>query len=167
LEENQEENQISLTDEEKSMILDNIVEFGKFSFDLENDRTKILAKSSHLMAILSILMVLISTYLLKENVFKFVFLSVFGAGLICSLLTAFRYSYTTFENAKDFMNLVDKDVENYKDENSFKYQWVFQLEMAQKSRKRVNDIKANLINSSIILFFISLLPLILNIIIGG
>lgn len=131
--------------------MENVREFGKFSFDLEEKREQsILNQSSQMLTAFSlfsaaILMALpIVTEYSAIPDWQIMYLTeVAFAPLIVSLVLAiiaqWRFSYQTMLDAEGFENILYRQKEDYHDQSDYDWQWVYQLSAVQKSKKKNTD----------------------------
>ena len=142
--------------------MENVREFGKFSFDLEEKREQsILNQSSQMLTAFSlfsaaILMALpIVTEYSAIPDWQIMYLTeVAFAPLIVSLVLAiiaqWRFSYQTMLDAEGFENILYRQKEDY------------QLSAVQKSKKKNTDLRVRLIKASMICFLLSVAILVIG-----
>lgn len=154
--------------------MENVREFGKFSFDLEEKREQsILNQSSQMLTAFSlfsaaILMALpIVTEYSAIPDWQIMYLTeVAFAPLIVSLVLAiiaqWRFSYQTMLDAEGFENILYRQKEDYHDQSDYDWQWVYQLSAVQKSKKKNTDLRVRLIKASMICFLLSVAILVIG-----
>ena len=154
--------------------MENVREFGKFSFDLEEKREQsILNQSSQMLTAFSlfsaaILMALpIVTEYSAIPDWQIMYLTeVAFAPLIVSLVLAiiaqWRFSYQTMLDAEGFENILYRQKEDYHDQSDYDWQWVYQLSAVQKSKKKNTDFRVRLIKASMICFLLSVAILVIG-----
>lgn len=150
--------------------LSNAVEFGRFSFELEEKREQsIITQSGHMLTAISLYsaaLIMLLPLVVGLQCVSFSYL--WGAsatiflpllvGFVCTLLAQWRYKYDTVIDGKSFLQHFETDGSNsyYRDQSDFDYQWTEQLSAVQKSKIRVNDIRCNFIKAGMISFLISI-----------
>ena len=160
----------------ESLCLANAVQFGRFSFELEEKREQsLITQSGHMLtaiALYSAALLMLLPLVLDISVLSKAYL--WGAvsaiffplvcGLVSTLLAQWRYRYETLVNAQEFYENFDTSSKEgyYNNQEDFDYQWIAQLTAAQKSKKKVNDIRLFFIRLAMICFLISILFLIIS-----
>ena len=125
--------------------MENVREFGKFSFDLEEKREQsILNQSSQIMY-------------LTEVAFAPLIVS-----LVLAIIAQWRFSYQTMLDAEGFENILYRQKEDYHDQSDYDWQWVYQLSAVQKSKKKNTDLRVRLIKASMICFLLSVAILVIG-----
>lgn len=155
--------------------LTNAVEFGRFSFELEEKREQsLITQSGHMLTAISLysaalimllplvveLQCVSSPYLWGASATIFLPLLV---GFVCTLLAQWRYKYDTLIDGKAFLQHFESDASSgyYKDQSDFDYQWTEQLSAVQSSKTRVNHIRCRLIKVGMISFLVSVVFLLI------
>lgn len=150
----------------------NVVEFGKFSFNLEERREQsLITQSGHLLTVISILSaaLLMALPILIENTVVpknhiliatgIVFAPMVFSMILC-VIAQWRFGYQTMMNASDLQIRIQADLSSYTSQAQYDHQWVDQLTEIQKSKKKNNDIRVCLIKASICLLLIAVVLMI-------
>ena len=160
------------TDKSQAKLADlmmmNIVQLGKFSYELEEKREQSLINQSSNMltafsifsAVVFVVMPIVIDYT-DVNVYQLLLciavVSVFLVGsLVLSVLSQWRFKYKTMTDINDFFTQVNKEHQKYCSQAQFDMQWKDQLSQIQSSKKINNDMRSNLIIASMILFIIAI-----------
>ena len=158
---NREEQQES-NEETVKLLMGNVAQFGRFSFELEEKREQsLITQSGHLLSALSILSaaLLMALPLLIEYtlVAKGQLLSAAGivfapiiVSMVLCVIAQWRYGYQTMINAKALQDKISADIGDYPTQAQYDFQWSDQLSAIQDSKKKNNDTRARLIKAAII-----------------
>jgi hypothetical protein len=150
------------------MMMDNIVRFGMFSFELEEKREQSLINQSNRMftafsiftvALFMILPIVIGLYntltskiMFCVGIVSFLLL----ASLVLALLAQWRFKYVTMSDIEEFYRKVNEEFSIYKTQASFDMQWKEQILSIHTSKKRNNDTRSKLIQASMWVFLIAI-----------
>lgn len=159
--------------EQIELRLSNIVEFAKFSYELEDKREQSLinqagqmltafsvASAALLMAVPILIehtaiprhMVLTSTGI----VLVFMIIS-----MVLAVVSQWRFRYATMMNGEELLRKIEADKSHHVYQSQYDYQWVDQLKVMQDSKKKNNDKRYMLIQASMIVFFVAVGSLII------
>lgn len=164
-----EEKKVKLAD----MMLGNIIELGKFSFDLESKREEsILTQTSQMLTSFSFITVVIlmiipivfeHTSIAKDLILAsfFIILIAFLLSFVLALAAQYRFKYISMLNIEDIYNEVKNNHKEYTNDNSFKLQLIDQIGRVHKSKKQTNDMRVKLVRASMICFLASIFLLVL------
>jgi len=150
------------------LMMKNIVELGKYSYDLEEKREQsLITQSSQMLTAFSIfsavlfviLPIIIETK--TVSVWKLLFsagiISVFLlASLVLALIAQWRFKYSTMQDVQVFYDRVNAEFQNYASQVQFDVQWKEQLLSIHASKKKNNDKRAKLVIASMVVFLISI-----------
>ena len=146
------------------LMMKNIVEFGKYSYDLEEKREESLIKqSSQMLTAFSIFSAVLFTVLkiiidIKVvSVWRLLFcagvVSLFlVSSLVLALMAQWRFKYSTMQDVKVFYDRVNEEFQNYTSQVQFDVQWKEQLISIHSSKKKNNDKRAKLVIASMVVF---------------
>jgi anaerobic C4-dicarboxylate transporter len=144
----------SETDEDKrdNMMMANIVDFGKFSYELEEKREQsLINQSSQMMTAFSIFsaaLCMVLPYLFKKNnelaialpLCTSIVFALLITSLIFALLAQWRYKYKAMDDIDAFYRQIYCDLSNlYQKQAEFDMQWKHQIAIIHKSKKENND----------------------------
>ncbi|MDR0307485.1 MAG: hypothetical protein LBI42_11700 [Chitinispirillales bacterium] len=159
------------------LMMKNVVDFGKFSFELEEKREQSLINQSSQMitafsvftiALYTLLPVLISCLnisIVPKMLFSVGIIStLLLISLLLALLAQWRYKYSTMQIIDEFYNRVYQEHTNYKTQAQFYILWKDQIQDIHKSKKINNDKRVKLVKWSIYVFLISMGTVIVSII---
>ncbi len=145
-----------------SLLMKNVTEFGRFSFELEERREQsLITQSGHLLTALSILSaaLLMALPILIEHIVVpkqqiltsagIVFLPMLISAVLC-VLAQWRYGYQTMMNAAELQGKIQTDISSYPTQAQYDFQWIDQLTEIQKSKKKNNDHRVRLIKAAVI-----------------
>jgi len=156
------------------MMMDNIVRFGKFSFELEEKREQSLINQSNQMltafaifsaALYMIIPVVISlnSLLTSKIMFCVGIISFLLIGsLVLALLAQWRYKYKTMANIEEFYNNVNAEFHIYKTQANFNMQWKEQILSIHESKKNNNDKRSKLIIASMWMFLMAIVVVVIS-----
>lgn len=167
------------TDEEKqvklaNLMMKNIVQLGKFSYELEEKREQsLISQSSNMLTAFSVFSVVLFVAIpiiidnTSVNVNQLLLCSMVISlflitSLVLAVLSQWRYKYQTMTDINDFYNIVNGEHQNYQTQVQFDMQWKEQLFQIQTSKKKNNDKRSKLIIASMILFLLSILTVIIS-----
>lgn len=156
------------TEDRATMMLRNIIEMGKLSFDQEEKREQsIITQTGQMLTAFSIFSaVLLMMIPILADVYPLVkqkivlgmcfILPLLLASFLLALLAQYRYKYSSIKSVKEIYDEVYKNHEQYPDEDSFRLQWIDQIQLAHESKKTLNDRRARLVIASMLVFFIAI-----------
>lgn len=145
----------------------NVLDFGKFSFELEEKREQsILNQAGQMLTAFSlfsaaILMAypLVADYTGIPDIQAFclamIVLVPLIASLVLAILAQWRFKYQTMKNAEEFENELYRSRNDYNNQSDYDWQWVYQLTDVQKSKKKNNDKRVKLVKASMVCFLTS------------
>lgn len=153
----------------RNMMLKNIVELGKFSYELEEKREiSIVNQSGQMLMALSIFSA--ALYMVLPVIIDYTTIAVNKLAICVGLITItllvsfilvlfsqWRYKYRTIADIDELYKAIEKDYQNYLSEDGFYLQWKEQLTQIHSSRRKINDVRVNLIKSAMILFVIAIM----------
>lgn len=155
------------SEEQITLRLKNIVEFAKFSYELEEKREQsLINQSGHMLTAFSIASaaILMAAPFLLEYTSLSKRMIILTAGIVIvfivismvlALISQWRFKYTTMMNGEELLKKVEKDVNNHVFQFQYDYQWLDQLKEIQNSKKENNDKRYKLIHASMVVFFIA------------
>lgn len=164
-------------DRQTTLRLKNVVEFGRFSFELEEKREQsIIQQSSQMLTAFSIVsaVILMAIPILIENTEILPKVIIIAAALVLiplivsmvlSILSQWRFTYSSMLTAEELLRQAEADKEHHTFQAQYDYQWVSQLTTIQNSKKKNNDTRSNLIRASTISFLVSIGMLVLVVLI--
>lgn len=157
------------TNDNVILLMKNVAEFGRFSFELEEKREQsLITQSGHMLTALSILsaallmtLPLLFEYTLieKERLLStvgIVFVPIIVSIVLC-IITQWRFGYQTMMNAKTLQDRITSDIESYPTQAQYDCQWNDQLSVIQDSIKKKNDIRVHLLSWAIINLLLAIL----------
>ena len=146
----------------------NAVDFGKFSFELEEKRGEsLIAHSGHMLTAFSLysaaLLTLLGSLLSNEIISRthlFVSSACIAVPLICALvftmLAQWRFKYETLIDAEEFRTAFVLDSAHYQEQYQFDFQFITQLHQVQQSKAKMNNKRLLCIRVAMICFFFSI-----------
>ena len=142
----------------------NAVEFGKFSYELEEKREQsLLNQAAQMLVALSVFFVVVIALMenivdmqnpINRKIAVLVFLLLITS-LILVLLSQWRYKYQTMRSIDEIWKTIECDKEGYKSKMDFDKRWIYQIEAIQSSKKQVNDKRVMLLKSGMVVFLIA------------
>lgn len=165
------------SEEQISLRLENVVDFAKFSYELEEKREQsVVHQSGQILTALSIVSATISMAIpiLIEHTCISVHRILISAGIILVLLLTsmalavmaqWRFKYDTMLTGEELLQRIEADAKNHACQSHYDFQWINQLEEIQNSKKKINDRRCHLICFSMATFFVAVLGLIVCLII--
>ena len=170
---NNSENELNLQSTEQTLLrTKNVVEFAKFSYELEEKREQsLLSQSGHLLTLFSvssaILFTTVPVLLSYTNfdtgrilLFSGISLSILLVSMLLAVISQWRFGYETMMNGEELLQKIKENINSYAYQSHYDYQWIDQLKLIQDSKKKNNDKRYKLINASMILFFIAILSIV-------
>lgn len=163
---------------QKSLRLKNIVEFAKFSYELEVKREQSLINQSGQM--LTAFSVVSATLLMGVPLFidytsipnDMVLISVaitlvlMLISMVLAVVSQWRFKYVTMMTGEELLQKVEADIYSHVHQIHYDYQWVDQLKKIQESKKKNNDKRYMLIHASMIIFFCAIASIIIGLVIS-
>lgn len=162
--------------ETASMMIEEIVEFGKFSYELEEKREQsLIGQSGQMLTAFSVFsaVILMSIPIAIDNLivpisiilgYSGILFALLSSSLLLTIFAQWRFKYRTLIDVGEFYNKVNEDFFNYRTKPQFKIQWKEQLAEIQLSKKKTNNKRVKLLMVSMVLFIASVLTLIAAII---
>ena len=150
----------------------NAVEFGKFSFELEEKRGEsLILHSGHMLTAFSLysaaLLTLLGALLNNDIISRthlFIASTCIAIPLILSLvftmLAQWRFKYNTFGDADEFRLEFERDSDHHREQYQFDYQFIMQLHDVQCSKTTLNNKRLFCVRAAMVCFFLSLTTLI-------
>ena len=152
--------------EETSLRLKNVVELGKYSFDLEEKREQsLISQSGQILTAISlfsagILMALpiLLTYTSIPESRLMLVAGITGLSIIISLflsiMTQWRFRYLSLMTAEEFRTETEEDADHYQFQFQYDYQWIQQLSSIQKAKRINNNKRVRFLMASMVFFLI-------------
>ena len=152
-----------------SMILKNVNEFGLFSFQREEMREEsAIAQAGQMLVALSVFsaVILMLTPILMEyteiprNLLLFflaVVLCLLSVCFILTILAQSRYDYRVPADIDSIYTIVYNQYDEFSTQNDFLMLWKRQISEIHQSKKKINDKRVKLIQSSLIILVFSIL----------
>lgn len=146
----------------------NALNFGRFSYDLEEKREQsIITQSSHMLtafslfsaALLMAIPIVIDNTVVPENqVISAAGLSFVPliASLVLTIIAQWRFKYQIMVTAEEFRDELLKNESSYQYQSQYDYQWITQIAQVQKSKKDNDDRRVRLIKASMICFLVAI-----------
>lgn len=151
-----------------ALLMKNIAEFGRFSFELEEKREQsLITQSGHLLTALSVFsaaLLMALPEMIEHTVVPaphlltalgIVLIPLVGSFVLC-VLTQWRFGYQTMKTAMELLSKAQADLQNLPTQAQYDYQWGDQLTEIQTSKKRVNDKRVRFIKAAICSFIIAI-----------
>jgi hypothetical protein len=142
----------------------NIVEYGKFSFALEEKREESLNKiSTGLLTTFAVISLLISFRFPKNNpVFSAIIFVLLCLNSVFILFANWRFKYGTIQDAKGIFDEISKNYTNYNSQENFDMRWIYMMSKIQKGKKKINDKRLKFVMSSQVLFLVIVLTIVIS-----
>lgn len=146
----------------------NAVEFGKFSLELEEKRGEsLITHSGHMLTAFSLYSAALLTLLaalLNDGFISRTHLYMASTGiafplvfsLVFTMLAHWRYKYEILIDGEAFRKIFSNESEFYREQYQFDYQFIYQLQLVQKSMETVNDKRLKYIKAAMLCFFVSI-----------
>lgn len=161
--------------EKENLKMKNVVDFGKFSYELECQReNSLIGQSGSMLTAFSIYTA--ALYMLVpiaiehfKNLTYGILLSVgivsmlLIVSLVLALISQWRFKYKTMLDVEGFYSYIEKESDLYKTQADYDYQWKYQLAPIQQSKKNNNDKRVKLILASMITFLSAIVVTILSV----
>ena len=153
--------------EKENLRMENAVEFGRFSFELEEKREQsILTQAGQMLTAFSLFSAailmsfpLVADYTGVPDIYAFYLSAVSLFPLILSLILAilaqWRFKYQTVKSPKNFTEELKSNYMDYSNRSDYDWQWIYQLDAVQVSKRKNNDLRAHLVGASMVLFLMS------------
>ena len=145
----------------------NMVEFAKFSYELEEKREQSLIEQSSQMLtafsvasaalLMAVPIILEYTCIAKRKI-------LLSAGLVLlfmlismvlAVISQWRFKYKTMMNGDELLQKIEADANDHVYQAQYDYQWIDQLKEIQESKKKNNDKRYRLIHASMVFFFVA------------
>lgn len=152
----------------------NVVEFAKFSFELEEKREQsLINQSSQMLTAFSVAsaallmtapIILEHTCVQKNKILLLVggALTFLLASMILAMVSQWRFKYKTMMNGDEFLKKISANKSCHVYQMHYNYQWIDQLTEIQDSKKKNNDKRRLLISYSMGVFFFAILELLVG-----
>ena len=159
--------------EQISLRTQNIVEFSKFSYELEEKREQSLIEQSSQMLtafsiasaalLMAVPIILEYTCISKCRILISAGLVLFFMliSMVLAVISQWRFKYKTMMNGDELLQKVEKNAKGHIYQAQYDYQWIDQLKEIQDSKKKNNDKRYKLIHASMIFFLIATASLLL------
>lgn len=159
--------------EQISLRLKNIVEFAKFSYELEEKRERSLINQSGQMLtafsvvsatlLMGVTILIDHTCIPKNMILKSagISLALMLISMALAVISQWRFKYVTMMTGEELLQKVEADMNHHVYQSQYDYQWVDQLKEIQVSKKENNDKRYRLIHASMIFFFAAVVSLIM------
>lgn len=150
------------------LMMQNIIMFGKYSFELEEKREQsIISQSSNMLTAFSVVSaalimaipIVIENTIIPKNQILFcsgIIILFLLASLVLSTLAQWRYKYQTMQTVDEFFNRVNAEHFNYTTQAQFDIQLKEQLSIIHNSKIKNDNRRANLIRASMIVFWVAI-----------
>lgn len=151
--------------EQETLRMENVAEFARFSFKLEEKREQSVVNQAGQMlmafSVTSAALLLATQILLDHtNTPSYMILLSVGivlvfllASMVLAVISQWRFKYITMFNGKELLQKIESDINCHTFQPQYDYQWIDQLSTIQASKKKNNDKRCNLIIASMIVFF--------------
>lgn len=171
-----DEKPVPLTKEQiaqSDFCLKNVVDFAKFSYELEEKREQsVVNQSGQMLTALSVASAttLMAVQILIEHTSISKLEILISAGTVLALLLAsmtlavlaqWRFKYVTMMTGEELLQKINNDAENHQYQFQYGFQWIDQLNAIQSSKKKNNDRRCKLIIASMSAFFLAVASLII------
>lgn len=140
-------------------IMKNIVDFGKFSYNLQEKREESLINQSGKMLTAYPVTMAILTWLIPKTAVVSMYILFFGLtlSLIFAILAGWRFKHRRMPGIDSFFEDVENNMEKYENQYQFNAQWKNQISLLHESKKRNNDKRAIFILMSMTSFICSII----------
>lgn len=151
--------------EQVELIMSNIVEFGKYSYNLQEKREESLINQSGRMITAYSVTAVIYNFLLPQMSSVGTIILFFG--LLVSLgfaaIAGWRFKYDGCPSIDAFYEDVHDNIEKYNNQYQFNAQWKNQISKLHKNKKKNNDKRAKWLVISMSAFLVTLiLPILIS-----
>ena len=159
--------------EQTALRLKNVVEFAKFSYELEDKREQsLINQSGQMLTAFSVtsaaLLMAIPVLIEYTDINKHMVLTTAGIvlglmiiSMVLAMISQWRFKYATMMNGEELLQKIEADKTHHVYQSQYDYQWVDQLTVIQNSKKKNNDKRYMLINISMIAFFAAVVVLVI------
>ena len=159
--------------EQTALRLKNIVEFAKFSYELEDKREQsLINQSGQMLTAFSVasaaLLMAIPILIEQTGINKHMILTTAGIvltlmiiSMVFAMVSQWRFKYITMMNGEELLQKIEADKSHHLFQPQYDYQWVDQLKAIQDSKKKNNDKRYLLIHASMIVFFAAVATLVI------
>ena len=151
-----------------SLALTNIVQLGKYSLGLEqNRRDSVIKQAGDMLTAFSVfsaaLLMAVPIILEHTNINHRKLMLCIGiafipltASLVTAILAQWRYKYQLMQDAKTLKEYVYKNIDLYKGQEQYDLLWIDQLTQIHESIEKNNDRRVKFLVASIICFLIAI-----------
>ena len=159
--------------EQETLRMENVAEFARYSFQLEEKREQsILNQAGQMLMAFSVssVAVLMATPIILDHTSIPSCMILLSAGIVLTfmlismvlaVISQWRFHYKTMFNGKELLQKVEADISRHAFQPQYDFQWILQLSAIQESKKKNNDIRCNLIQASMIAFFVAVACLVI------
>lgn len=157
-----------ITGEDYSLALTNVVQLGRYSFEMEQRRGEsIIKQAGEMLTAFSVfsaaLLMAIPLLINYTPVNPTKLLTWIGAAtvpLIISLCTAiiaqWRFKYQGMINAEEFQKTIFNSIKQYRSQDQYDMQWVYQLSSMHRSIEKINNLRVVFVKISMACFSLSI-----------
>lgn len=149
-------------------LMQNIIELGMYSFELEEKREQsIILQSSNMLTAFSVVSaalimaipIVIDNTIVPKNQVLFcaaIVILLLLSSLVLSTLAQWRYKYQTMQTVDEIFNSVNSEHYNYSVQAQFDIQWKEQLSQIHNSKIKNDNKRVNLLKASMIVFWVAI-----------
>lgn len=157
-----------------SLALENIVLFGRYSFELEQMRGEsIIRQASEMLTAFSVFSAtllmavpILVSYTSVDKVKLLTWIGIAAIPLISSLcltiMAQWRFKYHSMQNAEQFRRFIYKTIKKYQSQDQYNLQWIAQLTSMHESIERNNNRRVFLVKTSMLCFLLAIFIIILS-----
>lgn len=157
-----------------SLALENIVSFGRYSFELEQIRGEnIIRQAGEMLTAFSVfsaaLLMAIPILIAHTDIDKMkllIWIGIAAIPLISSLCLAiiaqWRFKYQSMQNAEQFRAIIYKTIKKYTSQDQYYLQWIDQLTSMHESIEKNNNRRVLLVKISMSCFLFSIFIIVLS-----
>lgn len=150
----------------------NLVEFAKYSFELEEKREQSLINQSGMLLtafsvssallLMAVPILIEHTSIPKGKILLFAGIALFLmlVSMLLAVISQWRFRYVTMMNGEELLKKVEEHLESHVFQSQYDYQWIDQLKNIQNSKKKNNDRRYHFVHASMIAFLLSIICLI-------
>lgn len=152
-----------------TMMMRNIVELGKYSFELEQKREESISEQSSKMlnalSLFAAVFYTLTAILFDKEGLPSAYLNIvvttitlcLSGSVLLLVFSQWRYKYYQMKNINYIFKEVSSNQEDYKEDYQFYYQWKYQLGTMHEKLKRNNDIRVVFLMISMSLFVLTII----------
>lgn len=137
-------------------MLSNIVDFGKFSYRLQEKREEILMNQVGAMLIAVSISLAVLPLLVPVIYIPYVFTGL-ALSLVFTVMAGWRFKYSQMSDVDVFFDEVNKNYECYETQYQFDMQWKYQLSASHKSKAKTTDKRIRFFLAAMVSFICSVL----------